>query len=65
MNALMAVVSELYSAGYFDERNLDNIASKLEMSDHGDVADRVRELPSSTMLWSLLSGGGNEDRVKP
>lgn len=60
MNALMAVIEELYASGHFDERNLSNIAEKLEMCDHGDVADRVRSLPVSAMLWADLSGGGNE-----
>lgn len=61
LNALMAVVEELYAAGLFDEHNLSNIAGRLDLAEHGDIADRIRVLPVSATIWAELSGGGNSE----
>lgn len=62
MNLLMAVVEELFSAGYFDERNLDNIAERMELCEHCELADRIRMLPISATLFADMRGGGNSEK---
>lgn len=50
VDMLMIVVAEMYAAGYFERQNIDNIAHKLELSEHADLADRVRTLPFQVLL---------------
>lgn len=50
LDTLIILMAELYGAGYFDGQNLSNIIEKLEISEHGDIADRVRMLPLMVAL---------------
>lgn len=64
MNLQMALIEELFSAGYFDERNLDNLATRMELCEHADLADRIRMLPVSAEMFAEMRGGGNERTLR-
>lgn len=57
LDALMIVVAELYGAGLFDGHNLSNIIEKLELSEHAELADRVRMLPLTVAMEMEFRGG--------
>jgi hypothetical protein len=62
LDALLALVSVLHQRGMMDDMALAMMIERLELSDYGDIADRVAALPFMNMMDPNYPDGGNGTR---
>lgn len=51
LDAFLILISEMHRAGTLSDESLARISEKLELSEYGDIADRVSALPLLNLLF--------------
>jgi hypothetical protein len=50
LDVFLILLSELHRSGALDNEGLSRIIEKLELSEYGDIADRVAALPLMNLI---------------
>lgn len=70
LDALFVVVAELHRSGLFDAANLASMRRRLELSGHGELAERLAMIPLANAIDTpeanqaalhLIDGGNGPD----
>lgn len=62
LDLLMILIAELHERGALGANGLADMAARLDLCEHADLAERLRLLPFSILMQrAFLDGGNGED----